>query len=186
MKYSSKREELFEQIYAQYQHDVYKIALYYVKDEHVAQDLMQRAFIAFYGKLYHIKPDKIINYLGRCVKYMAMNWLRDFKRLSDGQIEDLNDEDLKIDSVEDVCMREYEHFSAWELADEIMTDLYFKNRNWYEAVAYSYYFDIPQVTLAKSLNIAPEVLYNRLTRAKKWIRAKYGEKYEEYLKKKHG
>jgi hypothetical protein len=117
---------------------------------------------------------------------MAMNWLRDFKRLSDGQIEDLNDEDLKIDSVEDVCMREYEHFSAWELADEIMTDLYFKNRNWYEAVAYSYYFDIPQVTLAKSLNIAPEVLYNRLTRAKKWIRAKYGEKYEEYLKKKHG
>ena len=186
MKYSTNKAELFEQIYEKYVHDIYKISLYFVRDEHVAQDLTQRAFLSLYEHFENVKPDKYLQYLARAVHNMAYNWLKAFKRLQDGQIEDLNDACLLDESVEDVCMRRYEKWAAIELADSIMTDLFYYNQNWFQAIAWTYYMEVPQVELAARLHIEPEVLYNRMTRARKWIREHYAEAYEEYLKKKHG
>ena len=44
MQENRTKEEIFEEIYQIYQHDVYKISLYYTKDEYIAQDIAQKAF----------------------------------------------------------------------------------------------------------------------------------------------
>ena len=186
MKYSTKKAELFEQIYADFRNDVYKIAMYYKVDEHVAQDITQRAFMGLYINFENTKPEKMRCSLFRSARNMAFNWLRDNKRLRNGQIEDLNDIKVSDISVEEWFLRTSEKRHAKILSDDIMMELYSRNKRWYEAIMLSYYMELPEAEVAARMNISPDVLYNRICRAKKWIRATYKEKYEEYLKSRMG
>lgn len=173
---------LFEEAYRAYERDVYKTCLYYSKDEHVACDMTHKSFLNFYHHIEDVDPDKTRAYLIRTAKNMTMNWLRDFKRLKEGWIEDLNDEDLKILSVEEVYVREEDARQARELSQCILEALYNKNKRWYELVMMAYYMDIPQDDIAEHLGVDVDVVYSRLYRAKQWIRNNYREQYEKYLK----
>ena len=165
-----------------YERDVYKTCLYFAKDEHIAKDMTQKTFFSIYEHFDNIKPGRLKPYLIRTAKNITMNFMRDFKRLREGQIDDLNEEDLKVYSVEDVYIRGECAKLASELADEIMTRLYHKNQRWYEVILLAYYFDIPQETIAKDMGVRVEVIYGRLYRAKQWIRNHYQEEYKQYLK----
>ena len=171
-----------EALYRCYGDEVYKTCLFYTKDEHVSNDLTQKAFLSYFDHLDRIRPGRIRPYLIRTARNMAFNWLRDFKRLRKGWIEDLNDEDLSIYSVEDMYIREQDARLAWELSNSILTELYQKNERWYDVVVMAYYLDIPQEEIAKRMGVDIDVIYSRLYRAKQWIRKNYKEDYEKYLK----
>ena len=171
-----------ERLYEMYENDVYKTCLHYAKDEHIARDMTQKTFFSIYEHYENIRPGRIKPYLIRTAKNMTMNWLRDFKRLREGQIDDLNDEDLKVYSVEDVYIREESARLARELSDDILTHLQKKNKNWYDLVVMAYYFDISQEEIAKRLGVKVEAVHSKLYRAKQWIRKNYKEEYEKYVK----
>lgn len=171
-----------EKLYQTYEHDVYKTCLHFAKDEHIAKDMTQKTFFSIYDHYDNVKPGKIKPYLIRTAKNITLNFLRDFKRLREGQIDDLNDEDLKILSVEDMYIREESAQLARNLSNDILTRLYHKNKRWHELVMMAYYFDIPQEEIAERMGVSVDVIYSRLYRAKQWIRKNYNEEYERYVK----
>lgn len=171
-----------EKLYQMYEDDVYKTCLYFAKDEHIARDMTQKTFFSMYDHYENVKPGRIKPYLIRAAKNTTMNFLRDFKRLREGQIDDLNDEDLKVLSVEDVYIREESAKLARVLSNEILTRLYYKNKRWHELVLLAYYFDIPQEVIAERMGVSVDVIYGRLYRAKQWIRKNFKEEFEKYIK----
>lgn len=171
-----------ETLYQLYEHEVYKTCFHFTKDEHIAKDLTQKTFFRIYDHYENIQPGRMKPYLLRTAKNMTMNFLRDFKRLQDGQIEDLNDEDLKVLSVEDVYIREEEKELARKLGNDILTRLYKKNIRWYELVVMAYYFEIPQEEIAKRIGVNVDVIYSKLYRAKQWIRKSFQKEYDKYIK----
>jgi len=172
----------FEKLYRTYQHDVYRVCFHFAKDEHIANDMTQKTFLTFYNHFEKLAPDKIKSYLWRSAKNTTMNFLRSFTRLKDGWIEDENDDDLKMISVEEAYVRREDEKYAEELSNSILDALYKKNKRWYDLVMQAYYWDIPQDEIAESLGVDVDVVYSRLYRAKQWIRKTYKEEYEEYLK----
>ena len=171
-----------ERLYQVYEKEVYKTCLHFAKDEHIAKDMTQKTFLSIYDHYDNIRPGRTKPYLIRTAKNITMNYLRDFKRLQDGQIEDLNEENLKVLSVEDMYIREESAALARKLGKEILTKLYDKNKKWHDAIVMAYYFEIPQGVIAENLGVDPDVIYSRLYRAKKWIRQHYQHEYDNYIK----
>lgn len=171
-----------EYIYEEYEDDVYKTCLYFAKDEHIAGDMTQKTFFSVYEHFETLRPGSVKPYLIRTARNITLNFLRDFKRLREGQIDDLNDENLKILSVEEMYVRKESEKYAYELSNNIMECLYKKNKRWHELVMLAYYFDIPQDDIAEQMGVGVEIIYSRLYRAKQWIRKHYREEYELYLK----
>lgn len=62
------REKLYEEVYASYANDVYKICIYYSKDEEKAKDIVQQAFFNFYEIFDRVDSKYILGYLVREVK----------------------------------------------------------------------------------------------------------------------
>ena len=173
-----------EALYQMYENEVYKTCLHFAKDEHIAKDMTQKTFFSIYEHYENVQPGKMKPYLIRTAKNITMNFLRDFKRLREGQIDDLNDEDLKVLSVEDVYFRKEGIKLAKKLGNDILKSLYKKNIEWYELVVMSYYFDIPQEEIAKQMNVNVDVVYSKVYRAKQWIRKNYQKEYDQYIKSK--
>ena len=52
MQRNTAKEEKFEEIYRTYQNDVFKVSLYYTKDEYISQDIAQKAFYKLFLHFY--------------------------------------------------------------------------------------------------------------------------------------
>lgn len=185
MKRREKRKK-FEKFFREYELPMYRVSFYYTQEPDVAAEILQKAFVNLYIHFENVEPKKLRAYMVRCIRNMAFNWARDHKRLKDGYIEDMNEEDLKDYSVEDIYIREEEKNQAGKLSRSILSGLYAKNKKWYEAVLQAYYLNIPVQSIAKDMGVRREVICSRLYRAKKWIKEEYREQYIEYKKHLNG
>ena len=79
------KEEKFEELYQQYRNDVYKISLYYTKNEQEAQDITQKVFFALYLRMDKIELQNAREYLLRAARNLSYNWLRDTKKEREGE-----------------------------------------------------------------------------------------------------
>lgn len=71
-----EREELkkrYEGIYRRYANDVYKVCLYYIKEEEQAKDIVEQAFRSLYEHIEEVNPDYILGYLINEVKSVVQN-----------------------------------------------------------------------------------------------------------------
>lgn len=68
MKYKSKKDEKFEEIYQMYANDLYRVCLYFAKEEGLAQEIFEQTFIDFYNYFEEINPDCMFAYLVRAAK----------------------------------------------------------------------------------------------------------------------
>lgn len=175
-----------ESVYEAHGNEVYRVCLHYAKDKHIAENMTQKTFVKFYEHLDRIQPGKTRAYLILTARNMTADYLRDFKRLREGQIDDLVEEKLKIISMEDVSIRKEKERFANELSRSILTRLYHKNKRWYDVIMMACYLDMPQEEIAEHLNIDVDVVYSRLYRAKRWIRKTYKEEYEKYFRDMEG
>lgn len=64
------REKKFKAVYKSYVNDVYKICLYYLKDEKEAANITQQVFFNFYKIYEEVHPDYILGFLVRGVKQL--------------------------------------------------------------------------------------------------------------------
>lgn len=184
MGYETSREEKFDSIYRAYETDVYKLSLYYTKDEHAAKDIMQKVFFEFYLRMDSINLERARGYLFRSVRNTAYNLTRDNKyRAQDKELEVLDEIKRTSISVEDAYVRHESKQREKEFYRSIMEHVRKKNESWYEALQLVYCLEMPQEEVAEELGISKDVLYSRLHRARNWIRKNYEEEYEKVSRK---
>lgn len=180
MKHEMIKDEKFEEIYRTFQNDVYKISLYYTKDTHIAQDISQKVFYQFYLHFENVNPDSVRAYLIRSARNLSYNWLRDTKREVDGEYLDvMPEENVPHYSTEDEYIRDEQDRERKAFVAILMERLREENESWYNIVNLIYCLEKPHDEVAKELGMSREVLYNKLYRAKKWIRKKFEDEYKK-------
>lgn len=178
-----EKNVVFEKIYDESLHDMYKVALYYTLHEQAAAEITQKAFYNLYLHIEEVNLETVRAYLGRTIRNMTYNWTRDNKIAKEGNIEDYY-EDLMIESLEEVLVRKEEKEIAWQLASDIMDALYIKNPRWFKVVLQVYYLEISQEEVARAEGVAKDVISSRLYRAKQWIRQNFQDQYDEAMGRK--
>lgn len=180
MQYKTTKEEKFDDIYRTYQNDVYKISLYYTKDEYIAQDISQKVFFQFYLHFENVNMGSVRAYLLRAARNLSYNWLRDTKRELQGEdLENISEENAALHSVEDGYIREEQKRSHQEFLTSVMESLREENESWYNILHLIYGLEKDGDEAAEELGITREALYSKLYRAKRWIRKKFEKEYQE-------
>ena len=80
---------VFERIYRENLHDMYKVALYYTLHEQAAVEITQKAFYNLYLHIEEVNLETVRAYLGRTIRNMTYNWTRDNKIAKEGNIEEI-------------------------------------------------------------------------------------------------
>ena len=81
----TKREKQYEEVYATYADDVYKICIYYLKDEEKAKEIATQALVNFYEIFDKVDSRYILGFLVREIKRL----------LSSSQGRQFTDEEVK-------------------------------------------------------------------------------------------
>ncbi len=180
MSCDRKKEERFEKLYQQYRNDVYRISLYYTRNEQEAQDITQKVFFAFYLRMDKIQMEYVREYLVTAARNLSYNWLRDTKKEREGEsVDTLSDTSVLVDSAEDSYLLDENVIEKRVFLGELMQQLYIENEMWYHILKSIYCLGMSHEDTAKLLRISKGVLYSKLYRAKKWIAKHYKEKYKE-------
>ena len=183
MKYGSTKEEMFDSIYRSYELDVYHAALYIAKDENLAEEVTQQAFVNYYERFDKVNPAFAKTYLIRSVQNLLNNHFRDSK----WEVQSVEEEDKPIiepatESLEEVFFENRRRGLERQLGRTIFSDVKEKNENWSEILQMRYYMDKSYDEIAEELGITKEVLYSRLHRARNWIHEEYEAEYEDIQK----
>lgn len=183
MTLRTESEERFEEIYRECKKDIYQICMSYLKNEHLANDIMHQTFVKVYERYRHDKPEKLKAYLSLAAKNLSLNYIRDSKHevQSDAiEICAMQREEL-VPSPEDSMIREENRRKTIAFGANIFRELEEKNQNWYAILYMMFVLEMDHDEIAEKLGISKEVLYARLHRAKVWISKKYGDELEDII-----
>lgn len=178
-----KRDEdisVTDQAYELYAGMVYKIAMKYSANHHIAEEMVQEAFFKLHFHENHVDVEAAGKWLAITVKNMALNYLRDSKRECpiDELLYDQSEAGLDhLDNPEIILLKKVKDAADNALLDEIFSELYVKNIRWYDAVMLTYVLGKPQKDAAEEMGVTMEVFHSMLYRARRWIRKNYGERY---------
>ncbi len=172
------KEERFEKIYRQYKDEVYRISLYYTKNEQESQDITQKVFYKFYLYFDKINPDCIKAYLFRSARNLSYNWLRDTKKeLKNETVDAVAEQQVSIHNVEESYLHAEQERDVNRFFSSIMRQLYEENETWYEILNLIYCLELSHDEAAEQLGISKTVLYSKLYRAKQWLRKNFSDEY---------
>lgn len=132
-----------------------------------------------YTNIEHINQETAENWLLVVAKNKSLNWLN--KSSSELEkveyLEERNEEPFGKD-LEGSFLAEERRKDMSDLSKEIFAELEKENKNWYEAITRVYCLGKPQKEVACEMNMKIEVLHANLYRARKWIKRKYGDRYD--------
>ncbi len=167
----------FTEIYEKYCRLIIKIALERIGDLGVAEEICQQVFVAYYQNMEQveekfIKPWLILTAKNATIDYLRKNSIRKSRMASEywGSVEI---------PARDNTERIVESIASMQLSFRIMEDLKMKNEEWYQIIFMICVQGISQEEAAKYLQITPQVLRAKLYRARKYLRNKYGEEYDQ-------
>lgn len=63
MKHKTTKEEKFEVVYQSYADEVYRVCLWFTRDEEKAQEIAQQTFVNFYEYFEEVSPECWLAYL---------------------------------------------------------------------------------------------------------------------------
>lgn len=174
--------DAFVAAYSEYFGVVYKEALKYSGNHHIAEEISQDAFFTAYIQCGSESKQQIKIWMLMFARYRAMNYIRDHKRevpLAEITMsEDRYPNSLIDDSSEDQVVALLKEKCFRELGIDIFQELYQKNARWYKAVTLVYYADMPQKEVAKRMGITLNALEGILKRARKWMIKRYKDQYD--------
>lgn len=177
MRANVTKEERFEEIYQTHKNDVYKISLYYTKDEYIAQDIAQKTFYKLYLHFDNVNLDSVRSYLLRTARNLSYNWLRDMKHEQGDYIDNIPEESAILLSAEDEYIRDEKQKERKKFASEILHKVWEENESWYDVLNLIYCLGKPHDEAARELGISRDVLYSKLYRAKRWLRKHFEDEY---------
>ena len=184
MGYIERKQRKIESLYCKYKDDVYKVCLFFVKEPDIALELGQQVFFNFYDHIDEVDEKGVRGYLLRTARNTSLNYIRDKKRecLRDSW-DSVEEEAVTVISVEEIYFRKEEKRQKKMLSKAILERLRTENEDWYTAINLVYCLGKPHDVVADELGISKDALYSLIYRAKKWIRKRYEEQYEEVIRK---
>ena len=172
----------FVDAYSEYFDAVYREALRYSGNHHVAEEIAQDAFVTAYVQNGNESKQQIRTWMLMLARYRAMNYVRDHKREVPLAEVTMSDDKYPIalidDSSEDRVIEMLKEQSFRKLGIDIFQELYQKKARWYKAVTLVYYANIPQKEAAKKMGITLYALEGMLKRARKWMIKRYKDEYD--------
>ena len=142
--------DAFVAAYSEYFGVVYKEALKYSGNHHIAEEIAQDAFFTAYIQFGSESKQQIRTWMLMFARYRAMNYIRDHKR--------------------EVPLAEI------TMADDRYPNSLIDDSS--EAVTLVYYADMPQKEVAKRMGITLNALEGILKRARKWMIKRYKDQYD--------
>lgn len=184
VEYKSTKEEMFDSIYREHAEDVYRACLYMSKNEDLAQEMTQQAFVNYYERFEKTKPECIKAYLIQSAKNLIKNYYRDNKKIveNDEEGEMPEAESLVVEGVEEQYIEDETREIKRRLTDEILRDVKEYNEGWYNILYMLYFEDKSYTDIMSELNVEKDVMYSRIRRAKAWIQKKYKLQFENMKK----
>lgn len=174
--------DAFVDAYSEYFDAVYREALRYSGNHHIAEEIAQDVFVMAFIESGSESKQQMKTRMLMLAKYRAMNYVRDHKReVSLAEVTMLDDKypiALIDGSSEDYVVEMLKTQGFRKLGIDIFQELYQKNARWYEAVALVYYADVPQKEAANNMGITLYSLEGILKRARQWMIKRYKEQYD--------
>ena len=174
--------DVFVDAYSEYFDAVYREALRYSGNHHVAEEIAQDAFVTAFVQNGNESKHQIKNWMLILARYRAMNYVRDHKRevpLAEVTMtEDKYPIALIDDSSEEQVIEMLKAKGFRKLGIDIFQELYQKNVRWYKAVTLVYYADMPQKEAAKKMGVTLNALEGMLKRARQWMIKRYKDQYD--------
>ncbi len=186
MGMESKEKTTFDTIYNANVEIVYKVALKYAQNHHIAEEIAQSVFMKFFMKMDNANLERAREWLILNAKCMSLNYQRDGKR--EILVEDAEAfwEEESVDElescVEDAFMEEMRDCEIKDFSKDILNALYLKNPRWFEAIMDAYVLEKPQKEMAESMGVSLEGVHSLLYRAKRWLKENYGRQYDHLRK----
>lgn len=138
---------------------------------------LQQVFLQYFEQMNNISEELIQPWLLLTTRNMVYDYLRKMQVRKDTH--SINGiEDFMViheDNTERVITR----LSHNMLTERILEELYDKKKEWYYVIMDICILQMSYEEAAKHLNIEVQVLRARLYRARRYIRKKYGEEYQE-------
>lgn len=174
--------EQFESIYHAYKLTVKEISLSVVHDDDTAEEITQTVFYNLYTKVSEFRETTINALLLRITFNECMRWLKKQNRLRplDEDVYDMKGI-LVSEPLEESYIRQMQRANAHSLYSSVMTELRIHNPEWYDVIFAVYYLGMDREDVAKELDISMTVLYGRVKRAKKWMRKKFKNQYDDMI-----
>lgn len=175
-------ESAFVDAYSEYFDVVYREALRYSGNHHVAEEIARDAFFMAYVQNGNESKQQIKAWMLMLAKYRAMNYIRDHKR--EVSLEEITMSEEKYpdalvdDSSEEYVIAMLKEQGFRKLGIDIFRELYQKKARWYQAVTLVYYVDMPQKEAAKQMGVTLYALEGMLKRARKWMIKRYKDEYD--------
>lgn len=180
MEQKMKKDERFEEIYDAYADEIYKLSVYYTKDEQVSQEIVQNTFMKLYVHMDNMKLDYVRAWLIRVARNLIYNHSRDSKYEMMGEVIELVIERKEtVPSLEECYIRREQKSEINALCDNILGRLAVEHEEWYEAIVLVYCMEKSREEAAYELGITLDTLHGRLYRAKQWIDRYYKKKYKK-------
>lgn len=162
----------FEYLVTKYKKLVYSIALRFFQDPHLAEDITQEVFLKAYKKLEMYDPDmKFSAWIGRITHNTCIDTLRKNKNYTVASSDDPIIEDVGEPADEIVIKKEKKEWLEEQIS--LLKPGYKTPLLLFHQAGLSY------EEIAKSMNVPLSIVKNRIYRARKMLKEKMAEYYEE-------
>lgn len=170
-------EKKFTEVFNKYNRLVRKMVISRSGNDMLAEEICQQVFLQYFEQMNNISEELIQPWLLLTTRNMVYDYLRKMQVRKDTH--SINGiEDFMViheDNTERVITR----LSHNMLTERILEELYDKKKEWYYVIMDICILQMSYEEAAKHLNIEVQVLHARLYRARRYIRKKYGEEYQE-------
>ncbi len=173
----------FDAVYEANADKVYRTALHYSENHHVAEEITQSVFMKLYMNMENINMDAVPVWLCTCAKHMALNDNkgRRFEVLTSDVAAEY-DERVHLESTEEAYIKVLEQDVQYEFLEEMLNDLYAENERWYYVWTITRILEKPDKEVAEIMGISYDSLRKMLSRTNKWMERHYRERYNRMKK----
>ncbi|MBQ8764182.1 MAG: RNA polymerase sigma factor [Clostridia bacterium] len=161
----------FDELYNLTNKNAYFVALQIVKDEHLAQDILQESYVKAIDKIQNLEnPESFVRWFHQIVTNRSMDYLRKrspvlFEDGEDGAFEVIPDEKSEFSPEKNVDQEELRS-TVMEAMDELTNEKR-------ACVLMMYFEDMSVNEISESLNVPVSTVKNRLWTARKELKTKF-------------
>ncbi len=170
-QFKNGNKKAFDELYALTNKKAYFVALQIVKDEHIAQDILQESYIKAIDKIQSLEnTESFVRWFHQIVTNKSMDYLRKrnpvlFEDGEDGAFEVIPDENTDFSPEKNV-----DREALRSTVMEAMNELTAEKRT---CVLMMYYEDMSVNEISESLNVPVSTVKNRLWTARKELKGKF-------------
>lgn len=169
----------FEECFLKYKNLVIRAVVERSGDYQLAQEICQEVFEGLYKNMNKIPPEMVKVWLMRCVRNKLTDHYRKARVKREIYTEDISPAEVGNILVEKSIERQEARLDEQNLAGKILREVQKVNVQWYEVLMVHCVDGLSHAEAAKKLKISETVFRARLSRARAYIRKRFGDEYKK-------